>query len=119
MAVDGDVTTSWFSAGPNAGQTIYTWTGPPKPFTITSVTIVGNGQNADPANRKGFGFGHVEVVLFQGQTEVFTGQATCRARPIRRSACNPNVVATSIELTFTGHESQDCGGFAELQVSGF
>ena len=114
-----EATTSWFSAGPNAGQTIYTWLGPPKPFTITSVTIVGNGQNADPANRKSFGFGHVDVVLLQAQTVVFTQGFDLPGTPDPTITVNPNVAATTIELTFTGHESLDCGGFAELQVSGF
>ena len=118
LAVDGDVTTSWFSAGPGAGPGIFTWTGPPKPFTITSVTIVGNGDNADPANRKGFGFGHVEVVLLLGGSEVFHQGFDLPGTPDPTVSVQPNVVADTVQLTFTGRESHDCGGFAELQIQG-
>jgi len=32
---------------------------------------------------------------------------------------HPNVVGRSIVLLYSGHESPDCGGFAELQVGVF
>ena len=31
---------------------------------------------------------------------------------------SPNVVGTAVDLYFEGHESPDCGGFAELRVYG-
>ena len=83
-------------AGPGGGRRLSTRLGSGKPLTITSVTIVGNGQNADPANRKGFGFGHVEIVLFQVQTEVFRQGFDLPGTPDPTVSVQPNIAATSI-----------------------
>ena len=57
LAVDGNVATSWFSAGPEADGTAstYQW------YTqfdhcIDGVAIIGNAMHANPDFREGFGF---------------------------------------------------------------
>jgi hypothetical protein len=118
LAVDGDVTTSWFSAGPDAdGSSTYTWQ-TPETHIITSLVIAGNGQDSDTGTRTGFGFEHVHIILLNGDKVVFESDADMPGTPDPDVGADPNVEATTIKLVFTGHEFPNCGGFSELSVFG-
>ena len=119
LAVDGDQTTSWFSDGVPGGDTeVYEWDAGSE-ITIDRVTIVGNGANADPSIRSGYGFDAVTVEILDGGGKVVsTGELDLSGTPDPDVAIEPHVLGRRIRLTFRGHESPDCGGFAELVVEG-
>jgi hypothetical protein len=118
LALDGDPTTSWFSGGDREGPTsTFTWTHPTDDV-ITAVQIVGNGANANPAFRRNFGFRTVTVnVLDAGGAVVFTEDRDLPGTPDPDVVVTPNARGRSVQLVFTGHESPDCGGIAELTVT--
>jgi hypothetical protein len=118
-AVDGDVSTSWFSAGPDAGPTIFTWIAP-QPVHVDQVQIIGNGQNADPSIRKNFGFGSVDVLIKNGDITSVDGTFDGPGNTVPMVTVPLNSNLTSITLTFHGHEDPQrrCGGFAELVILG-
>ncbi len=118
MATDGDVTTSWFSAGSNVeGPTsTFRWAGARDDF-IGSIAILSNAEHSVPEVRTGFGFGSVNVqVLDASGAVVFEQGFLLDGTPDPNVLARPNVVGRSIVLVFSGHESPDCGGFSELQV---
>ncbi len=117
-AVDGDITTSWFSAGEVAdGDTsFYAWTGSQEDF-IAAITLIGNAANFDPANRTGFGFDSVTIQVYDALDQlVFEEKRSLGGTPDPDVTVKPGVVGQTVQLIFFGHESPDCGGFAELQV---
>jgi len=115
--VDGDPRTSWFSAGARDGNTTtYTWTGQ-RDDRITQVTIVGNAQNSDPANRRGYGYGSVVIQIVDGNGNVvyeqgFSGPSTA----VNEVDAHMNVVGRRVILKLSNRESPDCGGFGELNI---
>ncbi|MEM7093506.1 MAG: DUF6777 domain-containing protein [Actinomycetota bacterium] len=111
LAVDGNVSSSWFSTGPSAGPGVFTWTGPRS--ELTEVSILGNSAHANPNFRSGFGFASVTMQVFDGGTEVFSASGSGLGWQFQ-----PNVEGDRIVLTFIGHEDVTCGGFAELIVKG-
>jgi hypothetical protein len=117
-AVDGDLSTSWFSAGEavDGDTSTYIWTASDEDY-ISAITIIGNGQNADPANQLNFGFDSVDVQVINADDQVvFTQNVSLAGTPDPTVAVKPNVWGYRIVLWFNGHESPDCGGFAELIV---
>jgi len=120
LSVDGDATTSWFSAGPGKdGATTYTWTGTRDDF-IATLTILNNELHERPDFRTGFGFGHVRIEVFAaGKADalpVFRQDVDLPGTPDPNITVNPNVRGGIVVLTFTGSEDPACGGFSELQV---
>jgi hypothetical protein len=115
--VDGDPSTSWFSAGARDGNTTtYTWSGT-RDDRITEVVIVGNAQNSDPANRRGFGYASVVIQIVDGSGNVvyeqgFQGPSTA----VNEVDAHMNVVGQRVVLKLSGRESPDCGGFGELNI---
>jgi hypothetical protein len=84
---------------------------------IAGIEIIGNGANANPANRVGFGFDSVNVAVNNSSgTAVFNGYAGLPGSPDPDTSFKMNVLGRVVVLTFNGHESPDCGGFAELRV---
>jgi|GEM_PF-3588630 len=117
-AVDGDVGTSWFSAGEivDGASSYFSWTGLQEDF-ITAITIIGNGSNADPANRTGFGFDSVEVVIYDALDQVvFDAVFSLAGTPDPTVTVKAGVMGQTVQLIFFGHEAPDCGGFAELEI---
>ena len=118
-AVDGDLSTSWFSIGAGDGpSSTFTWQAPTD-MTIASIGIIGNEHNADPANRNGFGYQSTEIQVIDSSGNVtfdqtFPGPSNS-ARDISTSV---NAVGHIVKLTLHQRESPDCGGFAELQIQG-
>jgi hypothetical protein len=120
LSVDGDATTSWFSAGPGKdGSTTYTWTGTRDDF-IATLTILNNELHERPDFRTGFGFGHVRIEVFAaGKADalpVFRQDFDLPGSPDPNITVDPNVRGGIVVLTFTGSEDPGCGGFSELQV---
>jgi hypothetical protein len=117
LAVDGDPTTSWFSAGDADGPfSTFTWKGA-RDDLITEVTITGNQQHANPAFRSGFGFASTTLEIraadgslvksfnMPGPNDQF-GVLTFR----------PGVVGRSVRLVLNTHLNRTCGGFSGLKV---
>jgi hypothetical protein len=117
LSIDGRDDTSWFSKGNTDGPTsTYTWTHP-KDDLITLVRIVGNGANADPANRNGFGFESVTIQVLDGSNDVdFEQTVVLPGTPDPTVEVRPGVKGRTVRLIFRGHEDPTCGGFAELVV---
>lgn len=118
LATDGDLSTSWFSAGSNfdGADSTFTWTGQQDDY-INAVTIRGNASNEVVEYRTGFGFDLVVIqVLDASGAVVFEESAALGGTPDPDVTVFPAVIGRSIVLTFTGHESPDCGGFAELSI---
>lgn len=119
LSIDGDPTTSWFSTGPepNAVPTRYEWTHS-RDDLITTVYLHGNGENATPDFRTGYGFGKVTVQVLDGGGNLVFEQKDIPlpGSPDPDVTVHPNVAGRTIVLLFSGHESPDCGGISELQV---
>jgi len=111
FAVDGDVGSSWFSTGPGVGPAVFTWNGPRT--EITQVSFIGNNSNANPAFQSGFGFGSVTIEILDNGSPVFSSNGGGDGWQWL-----PNVVGNEVRLTFSGHQSPDCGGFSELVIKG-
>ena len=119
LANDGDVGTSWFSKGPNVDKagSVFVWQTPTERL-IEEIVVVSNADNDDPAVRNGFGFGQVVVsVLDSSGSTVFEEAVALPGTPDPTISVRPNVLGTTVRLTFTGHEDATCGGFAELIVN--
>ncbi len=119
LAIDGDPTTSWFSAGDVDGpSSVYVWL-LDADTPISEVRITGNAQQATPEFRQGFGFDSVTIRVIDGAgTTVFEQIHDLAGSPDPDVVVFPGVSGRSVALTLTGHESPDCGGIAELTVIG-
>jgi len=117
LAIDGDFSTSWFSAGPDAdGTSTFVWTGVQEDF-IASIELISNRENQVVDFRTGYGFGGVTVQVYDAQDNlVFEESASLDGTPDPDIRVEPNVVGQWIRFIFTGSEALDCGGFAELLV---
>jgi hypothetical protein len=118
LALDGDVTTSWFSAGDADGPTSEVgWTSGREEL-ITEIRIVSNAAHAVPQFRRGFGFESVTVqVLDRNGAPTFEESHPLPGTPDPEIVVTPNVRGTSVLLRFEGHEDPTCGGIAELVVT--
>ena len=117
LATDGDVSTSWFSAGRSDGaSTTFTWTHE-RDDLITMVRIIGNGGNADPSVRSGFGFESVSIKVLDEFGDVdFETTVGLDGTPDPTVEVRPGVEGRTVVLELIGHEDPTCGGFAELEV---
>ncbi len=114
LSVDGDATTSWFSAG--GGTASYSWVTDDRTAHIDTVAIVGNADHRQyPTN---FGFDQVTVSVFNGDTAVYTETFDLAGTPDPNITAAPGVDGDRIVLDFSGGEDPNCGGFAELVISG-
>src|SRR3990172_5312257 len=118
LSTDGDLGTSWFSTGPEPGgaPSTYLWTGLQDDF-MAEVTLVSNDFNYTQDFRTDYGFESVVIqVLDSAGTVVYETTEGLPGTPDPRVTVRPNVVGRSVRLSFSGHESVDCGGFSELQI---
>lgn len=118
LSVDGDLTTSWFSGGPDVdgSQATFTWTGQQEEV-FTEIVIWSNADHAVPEFRTGFGFEAVTLLIYDAEEVlVYEASTGLGGTPDPDVAFLPQVQGQQIVLIFTGHEAPDCGGFAELQV---
>jgi len=116
LSVDGDLTTSWFSSGPESMLTEYVWTAP-SDECIGSLSVIGNDNHDNRDFRTGYGFGRVTVqVRLADDTIVYSDVVSLPGTPDPAVEQSPEVVGRKVVLLFTGHEADDCGGFSELTV---
>jgi hypothetical protein len=118
LALDGDVTTSWFSAGDADGPTSELgWTSG-RSELIAEIRVVPNAAHARPDFRRGFGFEAVTIqVLDAAGAPQFEQTHDLPGTPDPEIVVAPNVRGTSVLLRFEGHEDPTCGGIAELVVT--
>lgn len=119
LALDGDLSTSWFSAGAIKGDGVptFVWTGIQEDF-IASIDIISNREHEVEFFRTNYGFGWVTVQVFNAADNlVFEESFNLDGTPDPDVHVEPNVVGQWILLTFSGGEAPDCGGFAELYVN--
>jgi hypothetical protein len=116
-AVDGNPTTSWFSAGASDGpSSTFTWQGKTDQL-ITSISITGNEDNSIPANRTGYGYTQTEIqILNSAGTIVFNQTYPGPGDAAHDISASPNVTGETVRLVLMNRESPDCGGFAELKI---
>lgn len=117
LSVDCDTATSWFSTGPEPGgvPTLYRWTGA-RDDLITTILVISNHDHPQfPTN---FGFGAVTVLVRNAANQIVFQQENIPlpGTPDPDLVLRPNVVGRVVELLFTGHEANNCGGIAELRV---
>ncbi len=121
LGVDGDLSTSWFSSGPG-GETdntsVYSWIND-QDRCIRSIAVTGNEFHATTNFRTNFGFGQLTVeVRDASDTVVFSKVESLPGTPDPAVTIDTGgVVGRSVRLLLQGHESNDCGGFAELAVN--
>ena len=120
LAVDTDLSTSWFSTGPEPGNspTDYVWT-TAADRCIDRILIVGNGQNENTSFRTDFGFESVTVRVFDS-TDNLTFEETrgLPGTPDPTTTVEIGQIGNRVVLALFDHEDDACGGFAELQVLG-
>jgi hypothetical protein len=119
LAIDGDLSTSWFSAGAIKGDSnpTYVWTGLQDDF-IASIELISNREHQVVDFRTGYGFEEVTVQVLDAQGNVvFEESAALEGTPDPDVHVQPNVVGRSIRFIFAGGEAPDCGGFGELKVN--
>ena len=120
LAVDDDLSTSWFGTGPEGvGEpSTYTWTSDSS-ACILELSIFGNGMHSNPSFQEDFGFGSVTVSILDGDDVVFEESHDLLGTPDPMVLSEPGgVIATQVRLEFYDHEDQDAGGFSELQIVG-
>jgi hypothetical protein len=121
LAIDGDVTTSWFSAGSDSDGSTSTFAwgpGDQSNVFIESITVVSNADHANPDFRTGFGFSEVLIQVGGPDGIVYEETVSLDGTPDPNVTVEPGVVGNVVYLHFSGHEASNCGGFAELVVVG-
>jgi hypothetical protein len=84
---------------------------------ISSVTIISNANNSEPSFRTGFGFEVVTIQILDASGNIVHQEsAVLGGTPDPNVTFNPAVEGSTVVLNFSGHESDDCGGFGEYQV---
>ncbi len=119
LAVDGDLSTSWFSSGPEQGgqPSVYEWTGTASEC-IEKISIINNADHSRSSFRELYGFGQVTVQVLDDRGEaVYSESVDLSGSPDPNVALAPMVRGASIRLLFVGHEQDNCGGFGELLVN--
>lgn len=120
LSVDGSFASSWFSSGPEGGDTpsLYTWS-VLSPVCIAQINITGNGLHSNPSFREGFGFGSVVIRVFdEADDVVFQQMFGLAGTPDPPVVAFPNVEGVRVELELANHENSSCGGFSELELVG-
>lgn len=121
LSVDGDLSTSWFSTGPEGVDvpSIYNWT-LSNEHCIARLFISGNGLHDQQEFQEGYGFGRVVFrILDANNEEVFEQERLLPGTPDPDIMVDvPGVVGKRVVLELYEHENEDCGGFSELQVLG-
>ena len=117
LTIDGDLSTSWFSIGPDGdGTSTFVWTGIQEDL-IASIELISNREHEVVDFRTGYGFGMVTVQVYNAADElVFEEIVNLDGTPDPDVRVQPNVVGQWIWLIFSGSEDLTCGGFSELRV---
>lgn len=121
LSADRDYSTSWFSLGPEDGglPSIFRWE-VLEPHCVAQITIHGNGLHANPGFRTDYGFESVIVRVYDEADEViFQEMLGMLGTPDPTLMIEPRVTGVKVELELFEHESNNCGGFSELEIMGF
>jgi len=118
LAVDTDLSTSWFSSGPE---------GVPTRFALefrsrqcfSTIQWFNNYGHDNVDFREGFGFGQAVFRVLDGEEVVYSEivELPGTPDPNQRLDLDPPVGGDTIEMLFTGHEDSSCGGFGEVIVN--
>ena len=74
--------------------------------------MTGNANHSSPNFQQGFGFSSLQVEVLNAGAVVWSGSGSGFGATFA-----PGVEGNEVRLTFTGHESQECGGFSELRIT--
>ncbi len=118
LAVDDKNDTSWFSSGPENGgsPSTFMWMAQ-RSDCVTNIRVTPNDGHAVERFRTGFGFNSITARVLSETGQVVYSEIRAVPGPDELVRYEPNVVGSKIELLLDGHEADDCGGFAELEVS--
>jgi hypothetical protein len=119
LSVDGDLTTSWFSSGPEADgvATRYDWTLPSADCVI-GISIFGNALHDNKSFQTDYGFEEVTVQVLDAADGVqFSEARSLSGTPDPEQNIELAAYGRTVRLLFSNHESTDCGGFSELVVT--
>ena len=119
LGVDGNLATSWFSAGASDGPTSeYTWTATATSVFISDIVLSGNSENSNPSFRTGFDYGSMTVQVVDAAGAP-VGAAVDADFPHTSPVTVPlGSIGRSVIVTFKARQSPDCGGFGEIAVHG-
>ena len=120
LSVDGSLSTSWFSTGPEGGgaPSVYTWSLPVE-RCVNRIIVADNAAHGNDEFRQGFGFNSATVRVVNGDTPVYEELVPLPNDPDGEFVVDTGgVVATRVLLELSGHENPSCGGFSELTVIG-
>lgn len=128
QSVDGNLGTSWFSTGPEAGgaPSVFTWRldETDGEICIDQIHFYDNSEHTDPSFRSGFGFASATIRLIDANdTPVFERIVPLPNTPPENVDGDHiveagGVFAQRVVLELSGHENTTCGGFSELQIFG-
>lgn len=115
LAIDGDLTTSWFSDGVEDDDTAtFEWIGGAEEC-IGRIEFDGNDEHPDFSEN--FGFETVTVRVLRGNGEVvFSQEQDLSGTPDPAFSMDVGVIGHDVELVFEEPEDDACGGFSELRV---
>ncbi|MBC7875865.1 MAG: serine/threonine protein kinase [Anaerolineales bacterium] len=118
LVIDGDLTTSWLSAGPDGdGTSTFVWTGIQEDL-VYSIELISNRENQESEFRTNYGFGEVTIQLFNAADDmVFEETVNLDGTPDPDVIVYPNVVGQWVWLILRGSEASNSSGFAELRVN--
>jgi len=117
-SVDGDLSTSWFSSGPGAGDpSIFEWSAG-QDVCITTIVFTGNGLHTNPSFQDGFGFGLLNAIVFDEFNGIAFEQLIPSPGMPGEMIAVGGVVGRRVRFELSDHESNECGGFSEMQVLG-
>jgi hypothetical protein len=87
---------------------------------IDEITILGNGAHENADYHEGFGFEGLTLTLFDTSgAEVLRKDFDLQGTPDPTITLDAEgIMAHRILLELHDHESIDCGGFAELEITG-
>ncbi|MGH1345818.1 MAG: hypothetical protein ACRBN8_29915 [Nannocystales bacterium] len=119
-SVDGSLSTSWFSTGPEGGggPSVYSWS------TVTDrcinrIEVDDNSGHSDEGFRSGYGFATATVRVLQDDLVVFEETVQLPGTPDGPFAVDTGgLLGSRVLIELGGHENEACGGFSELRVIG-
>ena len=121
LSIDGSIGTSWFSAGPEEDGTQSTYE-----FILMhdhcmdEIEIIGNAAHENTDFQIGYGYEWVTVEIRDTANDtVFLEEYSMEGSPDPTLTIDTGgVLGHRVILHWSGHESNDCGGFSELVVNG-
>jgi|GEM_PF-2504607 len=118
--IDGDLTTSWFSTGPEGGggPSVYGWLSEDD-RCIRRIEVEDNSQHSNPEFRTGYGFSSATIRILQNDLVVFEELVPLPNDPDGFFAVDTGgIYGSRVLLEMAGHENVLCGGFSELRLFG-